>query len=568
MSYSSKIDLDTALVPTGTPMFADLIATLERDQSLKPTRRRDLISGLRRVTKAIGRAPQDVPCHGRWLQPRLAKIAPAALGLKAKAWQNVVSNARAAMVHVGIVERRINRTADLSPAWQLLWTSVLDSPQSKTLQPPLCRFIHFLNNQGVAPDDVSAEHALIYRDAVIRNEISKSPEVAYRAAVNGWNLAARVLPGWPQTRLPLERRQKIIKLDETAFPKSFLAAIDHLMFQLTHPDPLAEEGRTTALRPATLTQYRRQILRFASELVHAGVPIKKINSIAALLSPETAERGLRQMLSRTENKKTKLISETGALLRNLSRITGLDEATQKQLTTLAARVAVAPQKGMTRKNRDRLRPLQNDKTMLRLLELPERLFNTPPAGKSNAYTKALAREDAVALAILLVCPVRIKNIAGIHLEQHIQRPGDGSAFLVLIEDETKNERPQEFELPKDVIRMIDRHLATRCPHMCPAGTPWLFPRRDGAGPVVPGQLAARLKQRVRKATGLIVNAHLFRHSAVMNWLDAKPGGYEGARHLMGHSAVSHTINLYSGMEVKSALHAFADLMATKKGRRT
>jgi integrase len=527
-----------------------------------------MISGLRRVAKAIGRAPQDVPCHGRWLQPRLAKIAPAALGLKDKAWQNVVSSARAAMVHVGIVERRINRTADLSPAWQLLWTRVLDSPQSKTLQPPLCRFIHFLNNQGVAPDDVSAEHALAFRDAVIRNEISKSPEVAYRAAVNGWNLAARVLPNWPQTCLPLERRQKIIKLDETAFPKSFLADLDRLMFQLTHPDPLAEEGRATALRPATLVQYRRQIIRFASELVHAGVRIDEIDGIAALLTLETAERGLRQMLSRTENKKTKMISEMAALLRNLSRITGQDEVTQKQLTKLAAQVAVAPQKGMTRKNRDRLRPLQNDKTMLRLLELPERLFNTPPAGKANAYTKALAREDAVALAILLVCPVRIKNIAGIHLEQHIQRPGDGTTWLVLVEDETKNARPQEFELPKEIVRMIDRHLATRIPHMCPAGTPWLFPRRDGAGPVLAGQLAARLKQRVRKATGLIVNAHLFRHSAVMNWLDANPGGYEVARRLLGHSDISHTINLYSGMEVKSAMRAFSDMMVTKKGRRT
>lgn len=567
MSYSSKIDLDTALVPTGTPMFADLIATLERDQSLKPTRRRDMISGLRRVAKAIGRAPQDVPCHGRWLQPRLAKIAPAALGLKAKAWQNVVSNARAAMVHVGIVERRDNRITDLSPAWQALWAAVLASPQSKSLQPPLCRFIHFLNNQSLAPDDVNAEHAQTYRDAVIRNEISKSPEVAYRAAVNGWNLAARVLPDWPQIRLPLERRQKIIKLEEAAFPKAFLADLDRLMFQLTHPDPLAEEGRATALRPATLAQYRRQIIRFASELVHAGVPVDEIDSIAALLKPETAERGLRQMLTRTENKKVKMISEVAALLRNLSRITGQDEASQKELTKLAKRVAVAPQKGMTRKNRDRLRPLQNDRTMLRLLQLPERLFKTPPAGKANDYTKALAREDAVALAILLVCPVRIKNIASIHLEQHIQRPGDGSVWLVFVEDDTKNERPQEFELPKEIVRMIDRHLATRCPHMCPAGTPWLFPRRDGAGPMLAGQLSARLKQRVGKATGLIVNAHLFRHSAVMNWLDANPGGYEVARRLMGHSDISHTINLYSGMEVKSATRAFADLMEAKKGRR-
>ena len=44
-------------VSLGCRLFADLIATLERDQSLKPTRRRDMISGLRRVAKAIGRAP-------------------------------------------------------------------------------------------------------------------------------------------------------------------------------------------------------------------------------------------------------------------------------------------------------------------------------------------------------------------------------------------------------------------------------------------------------------------------------------------------------------------------------
>jgi hypothetical protein len=250
MSYSSKIDLDTAFVPTGTPMFTDLIAILQSDQSLKPTRRRDMVSGLRRVAKAIGRAPQDVPCHGRWLQPRLAKIAPAAHGLSPKAWQNAVSDARAAMVHVGIVERRDNRITDLSPTWQTLWASVLASPQSKTLQPPLCRIIHFLNNQGVAPHDVNAKHALAYRDAVIRNEISKSPEVAYRAAVNGWNLAVRSLPDWPQIRLPLESRQKIIKLDEATFSKNFLADIDRLILHLARGGP-RDVGRTSQRGGAT-----------------------------------------------------------------------------------------------------------------------------------------------------------------------------------------------------------------------------------------------------------------------------------------------------------------------------
>lgn len=65
-----------------------------------------------------------------------------------------------------------------------------------------------------------------------------------------------------------------------------------------------------------------------------------------------------------------------------------------------------------------------------------------------------------------------------------------------------------------------------------------------------------------------MNAHLFRHFAVMNWLDANPGGYEVARQLLGHSAVSHTINMYSGLEVKNATKAFSDLMANKKALRS
>lgn len=101
-----------------------------------------MISGLRRVAGALDLPTQDTPCHGRWLQPRLAKISPAMHGISTKTWQNAVSNARSAMAHAGIVERRFNRITDLSPEWQKLWHSVL-STGDKTLQPsgPIGRFL-------------------------------------------------------------------------------------------------------------------------------------------------------------------------------------------------------------------------------------------------------------------------------------------------------------------------------------------------------------------------------------------------------------------------------------------
>ena len=63
----------------------------------------------------------------------------------------------------------------------------------------------------------------------------------------------------------------------------------------------------------------------------------------------------------------------------------------------------------------------------------------------------------------------------------------------------------------------------------------------------------------------MINAHLFRHLAAMIWLDANPGGYEAARRLLGHSAVSTTINVYSGLEARSALRAYGEVLAARRG---
>lgn len=108
------------------------------------------------------------------------------------------------------------------------------------------------------------------------------------------------------------------------------------------------------MRLSTLEQYRRQVLRFASDLVHSGIAINEITDIYYLLTPSTAERGLRHMLARTGNVTNRSIAEMSGLLRNLGRILGLPEDQRRALQRLAARTALPPQKGMTQKNRNRL----------------------------------------------------------------------------------------------------------------------------------------------------------------------------------------------------------------------
>ncbi|WP_285675025.1 tyrosine-type recombinase/integrase [Paralimibaculum aggregatum] len=172
--------------------------------------------------------------------------------------------------------------------------------------------------------------------------------------------------------------------------------------------------------------------------------------------------------------------------------------------------------------------------------LEERAASRPPR------SRALEMEIAVAIAILLVCPIRRRNLAEIRIDRHLQRQKDGRVWLVFGADEVKNRQPIEFALHPPVVALIDRHLTGHRPVLVPGGTPWLFPRRDGAAPCAKGALSARISRTIRRELGLEIHMHLFRHLAAMLWLEAHPGNDEAARRLLGHAALSSTLNAYAG----------------------
>lgn len=562
MRHVAPHTLETAFVRPGTPMLSELIVRLQEEDGsesgLRPDRRRDMISALRRVAVVLNRTPEAIPADPKWLRPRLSRVAPVAVGLGEKTWSNVLSNLRAAFSHLGVTNR-FRRRADLSPAWRRLWERVLAS-KDPTLQAALGRFVHFVDQAGVAPEEVAPEHALAFREALALSEVSRSPETAYRAAVNGWNLAVERLPDWPRQALPLPSRRKIVSLPLDAFPPTFRADLDAYLTSLQHPDPLDPEGRIEPLRASTVTQYRHLLHRFASILVRAGLPIEGIESLASLAAPEIAKRGFRWMLDRNGGKTSVSIDATARLLKSLGREHArLAPGEQTALEDLARRLALKPRQGLTEKNRQRLRPLQHKATLRRLLQLPDRLV-AQAKERAGTYHGALRSEQAVAIAILLNCPIRVGNLTGLHVERNLHRPGDGRTFLLFEADEVKNRQPIEFELPPRIVTLIDEHLAIWQPLLCAGPTPWLFPRRDGRAPMNRSQMAGGLSRRIRKEVGVEFNVHLFRHLAAMIWLDANPGSYEVVRRLLGHAELSRTLNAYAGFEAGTATRLFGEIV--------
>ena len=552
-------NLETAFLCPGTMMFADLIAKLQADTGLTPVRQRDLISAIRRTAKALGRPPETIPADPTWLRPRIERIVPAGIGLSPKSWSNVRSDLQAALAHAGITKRPVNRKWHLSPAWAPLWDKVLASGD-RTLRASLSRFVYFLSGQGVRPDEVDSAHGLAFRDALALNELSRSPEKSLTNTVSAWNLATARISGWPPQRLSAPQRQKVIKIPLDQLPAPFRQDLDAYVTSLEAPDPFAIDGRLVLLQPISIKIYKAQLLRFAGALVHSGLPVDALRSLSDLVTPARMEQGLRWMLAENKGKATASISETGQLLSGIARrYVRLPEEEQKRVDMLAQRVAKKPQQGLTDKNRARLRPLQDPATRRKLLTLPEQLFAQADQ-KNDFQSAALLRELAVAIGILLYCPIRVKNLASIHLERNLQRPGGGRSFLVFTGPEVKNRHPIELELPKRVADLIDRHCATRSPWLCTPASPWLFPARQSHGSMDPNTLSRSIFRIIRKSTGLDVNAHLFRHLAAMLYLQAHPGEYEAVRRLLGHTQLSRTLNFYAGFEAGTATQLLAEVI--------
>lgn len=559
MTAYIKVPLDGIFVSPTTPSFADLIDQIETNGILTAGRRKDLLSGLRRVAEALQRTPAQVPADPRWLQPRLARIAPAAIRVNPKTWQNIVSNARSAMVACGIVTKRHRQPCDLSADWQPLWECVRDS-KDKSLLSPLPRFVFFLNRIGVAPADVHSDHALLFLEALELNEISKSPQSACKDAVTGWNRAVERLPSWPRQRLELPSQARRVMLQEAEYTPRLITDIDRYLDMRRRPDLLAPEQNFRPIGASSAATYRYTLLRFASHVVGAGIAAREVTCLQDLLQPTHVELGLRQMLGLNDGKTSASISGTAGLLLTVAAHLELSQDVRNALTRFKYKLAMRDTDGMTIKNRDRLRELRAPGVLGRLLRLPEAILARP---LGNRRAKALrAWEDAIAIGILLYCPLRVSNLAGIDITRHLQRAGKKRTYLVVPANEVKNKRPLEFELPPHLVAMIDSYLAARAPTLCAPNCAYLFPATRKDGPIGKSCLAERIKRRVRSELGIEMNAHLFRHLAVMTYLDANPGGYEVARQMLGHSSVSRTISVYSGLETISATQAFAKVVNT------
>ena len=132
--------------------------------------------------------------------------------------------------------------------------------------------------------------------------------------------------------------------------------------------------------------------------------------------------------------------------------------------------------------------------------------------------------------------------------------------IVLPAHQVKNTKDLEFTLPSGLCKYLDIYV-TRClPILVRGGSTYLFPNTSGGSKREDG-LSVQIKTFIKRETGLIVNAHLYRHLAAKLYLERSPGDYPTVQMLLGHKDLQTTLRAYVGMESQHAIHRYDQMMS-------
>jgi integrase len=543
--------------PAGTPTLQDVINQLLSDQTLSPNRQRDLVSSLRRVASTLALPPAQVPTDLQWLRSKLAGQPGARLARTAKTRANILSNAVAALTSVGAAARR--PAIARSPAWQKLW-ELLD-PSAKIA---LGSFARFCSYHQIDPDNVTDSVVATFHDAMIQSSLRKKPEEALRELIVRWNAACALNPASRMRQLLVPKRRLIISVAAETLPPSFRRDMERYLARLRDGDILADDA-VPQLAEATVRSREVQIRRFFGELVADGVRPDDLPDLKALVHPDVASRGLKAIFNRTGKASGMLHNMAYALLIIAKHHTKASDDDLKRLRLFCQKLK--PKRGgMTEKNRTRLRQFDDPKALNRLLLLPDALVRDAKSNALSPSRRAALVEIALAIELLSMTTLRIKNIARLNLEEHVHWSRSsklGVCHLVIDGRDVKNGEDREFELSGQTLNLLKLYIDRYRPNLVPASCPWLFARRDGTGPVDPVVLARRVAKAIAKRTGLMINVHLFRALGAKIYLDQNPGGYEVVRRALGHKHLSTTTAAYTGMESLSAAKQF-DLTVNRR----
>jgi integrase len=186
--------------------------------------------------------------------------------------------------------------------------------------------------------------------------------------------------------------------------------------------------------------------------------------------------------------------------------------------------------------------------------------------------RAQDARDGLMIALLAVCPIRLKNLHSLTIGKSFVRERN-QWWIILPAADTKSRRLDHRAVPAALTPSIDRYVEHHRPAYPPCGNA-LWPSRRG-GALAYSSVEARITTVTRRMLGKPINPHLFRHCVPYTIAHA-----DGARMALASAVLQHAdprtteshYNLQSSIgasrelaRVVSALAAEPDEAEAEKG---
>lgn len=535
-----------------TPSRATLGDVIEavRRANLKPRKRQDIVSAILTIAKAVGREPPAIPADLRTLNVKLRNLSGASIGISPARLSNAKSLLRAGFALCApIMPGRSNEA--ISPDWLPLYQRL----RTRSDRIKLSRMVRWLSGRGICPKTVTVKDLEIFRVALTDLSLTNDPEGNWVDTMRVWTRCVSEIEGWPDVvARPRQKDPHTYTLPWSAFPASLKQEADAWLRRLAGEDILDDDGPLQPLAKVTLKYQEHYLRAFVSALVLRGRKPETLTSIATCLTIDNYGEGVRFFHERFGKKPNATAHRIATTMKGLARHwLKADQATLQRMAKITQKVAVK-QNGMTQKNRDRLLQFEDPVVKDRLLNLPQELRRLAQNNRTSSHRRRTLAQVAVAIELLIVTLLRIKNLAALELGHHLVRSGD-RLFLTIPAEELKTKmNALDFELPMQTTELIDWSVEGR--NRRPTECRYLFPG-EGGGHKSISTLRRQIEETVWKHVGAKVNPHLFRHLGGELYLERNPGGYEVLRRVLGHARMETTTKYYAGRETRGAAKHFA-----------
>ncbi len=473
-------------------------------------------------------------------------------------------------------------------------------------RPAARRFVAWCRDNGLAPQAVTGETLVHYAAFLEQNHFAVRIDRIVPHLTRVWTATAAANPDWPQAKLVLPGHRPPPNPPISSYPVSFqedVAALVRRMNGTDNQTRFRRIGKKKPLRPATIKTRLTCIRGAAGALVATGTDPQSITGLKDLVTGDAADRIVTFYWDKAERHRATLPEakrqdfERGCstnldgicstliiIAQHNCKIPTPPEDLRKQLEDLRRLKELSadvrsPKLGRpTRKNRDRLRLLFDDRRNLtNLMILPRKLMRealemldriepnkkrlTAKQVQARLYQAARKARTAILIGILCRIPLRIKNLVSIRIGINLKFSGATSDVVTLAFEafETKNWFALEFSVGARLVEMLRVYIDKFLPILEGGRTDigphrWLFPAGEEgrSGPLSIETTRTGIETAIYERVGVRINPHLFRAIAVRLCLEHSPGALEFCRLLLGDKTLQLVLAHYAALEAKEA----------------